>query len=293
MKNYIISFTLLLTLCACEKKSEPSKMEAVTDVMLVPPPMAEQKSVGDANSLSKSAADKPASPQKETIDTSKKIIKEGEIRFHTGNLNAAKQKIVTSLQSLGGYVAEETETNGGDNGQKEFDLKIRVPAKNFDRFLDVLSASGDSIDTKNIRRKDVTSDFIDIATRLKNKQVLESRYLDLLKRATKTSDLLEIEDKIAEIRTDIESTQGQLNYMTRQVAFSSLDITFYNKQGERTNNENGFSYRFKQAITQSWDIVQGLFFTIVTLWPVLVIAFIALWWLRRWARKRKREKDVE
>jgi uncharacterized coiled-coil protein SlyX len=156
-----------------------------------------------------------------------------------------------------------------------------------------LSASGDSIDTKNIRRKDVTSDFIDIATRLKNKQVLESRYLDLLRRATKTSDLLEIEDKIAEIRTDIESTQGQLNYMTRQVAFSSLDITFYNKQGERTNNESSFSYRFKQAITQSWDIVQGLFFTIVTLWPVWVIGLIALWWLRRWARKRKQEKDAE
>jgi uncharacterized coiled-coil protein SlyX len=292
MKNYIISFTLLLTLCACEKKSEDSKMH-MADMVLAPPPMAEQKSVGYANSLAKSAADKPAPPQKETIDTSKKIIKEGEIRFHTGNLNAAKHKIVNSLQSLGGYVAEETETNGGDNSQKEFDLKIRVPAKNFDRFLEALQASGDSIDTKNIRRKDVTSDFIDIATRLKNKQVLESRYLDLLRRATKTSDLLEIEDKIAEIRTDIESTQGQLNYMTRQVAFSSLDITFYNKQGERTNNENGFSYRFKQAITQSWDIVQGLFFTIVTLWPVLVIALIGLWWFRRWARKRKLERDAE
>jgi nitrate reductase NapE component len=81
--------------------------------------------------------------------------------------------------------------------------------------------------------------------------------------------------------------------MTRQVAFSSLDITFYNKQGERTTNENGFSYRFKQAITQSWDIVQGLFFTIITLWPVLVIALIGFWWFRRWARKRKLQKDAE
>lgn len=292
MKTYIISFTLLFALCACEKKSEPSKMQ-LTDAILALPPVAEEKNIGSANSSAKSTADKTVSPQKETIDTSKKIIKEGEIRFHTGNLNAAKQKIVNSLQSLGGYVAEETETNGGDNSQKEFDLKIRVPAKNFDRFLDALQASGDSIDTKNIRRKDVTSDFIDIATRLKNKQVLESRYLDLLRRATKTSDLLEIEDKIAEIRTDIESTQGQLNYMTRQVAFSSLDITFYNKQGERTNSESSFSYRFKQAITQSWDIVQGLFFTIITLWPVLVIALIGLWWFRRWARKRKQEKDAE
>ncbi|WDF77916.1 DUF4349 domain-containing protein [Mucilaginibacter sp. KACC 22773] len=292
MKTYIITFSLLLTLCACEKKSEPSKLRAL-DVTLAAPPMAEEKNIGSANSLAKSASDKSVTPQKETIDTSKKIIKEGEIRFHTGNLYAAKQKIVNSLQSLGGYVAEETETNGGDNSQKGFDLKVRVPSKNFDRFLDALQASGDSIDTKNIRRKDVTSDFIDIATRLKNKQLLESRYLDLLRRATKTSDLLEIEDKIAEIRTDIESTQGQLNYMTRQVAFSSLDITFYNKHGERTTNENGFSYRFKQAITQSWDIVQDLFFTVITLWPVLVIVLIGFWWFRRWARKRKLEKDAE
>jgi hypothetical protein len=36
MKNYIISFTLLLTLCACEKKSEPAKMQIVDAIMALP-----------------------------------------------------------------------------------------------------------------------------------------------------------------------------------------------------------------------------------------------------------------
>jgi hypothetical protein len=62
-------------------------------------------------------------------------------------------------------------------------------------------------------------------------------------------DLLDIEEKLTEIRSDIEATQGQLNYMSKQVAYSSLNITFYTKQPEQVATGNGFGYKFKNALT--------------------------------------------
>lgn len=289
MKIFVVSFVLLLALSACEHKSQTEKAK-IANVELMAPSPGYQNGTADKMMAKAAPPDDSKTAVNQVIDTAKKIVKEGEIRFEAKDLKAARDKIVASLKNLGGYVGEENETNNGDNNRREYDLKIRVPSKNFDRFLDALSSNADHIDAKNIRVKDVTTEFIDISTQLKNKQLLENRYLELLKRATKTSDLLEIEDKLESIRTDIETTQGQLNYLNSQVAFSSLDITFYNiPTAERADEQ--FTTKFKNAISEGWDILKTLFFDTIMLWPIIFIGFAGLWVYR--SRKKKRDKEKE
>jgi hypothetical protein len=100
------------------------------------------------------------------------------------------------------------------------------------------------------------------------------------------TDLLEIENKLTEIRSDIESTQGQLNYLDKQVAYSSLDITFYNKLTAQAADEQ-FNYRFKTALANGWGVLQELFFSIISLWPVVVIGGVAIWLFKIWRKTRK------
>ncbi|MDN5288629.1 MAG: hypothetical protein JWR38_4903 [Mucilaginibacter sp.] len=292
MKVYLISITLLITFSACSHRA-PEEMTMAADVTLAPPPAPasmKQAAYGGGKAEKSSGSNETSANQ--TADTSKKIIKEGDIRFEVGDLKTTKEKIVNSLKSFGGYVAEESETNNGDNNRKEYNLKIRVPSKNFDQFLETLSANADRIDTKNIRIKDVTTEYIDITTQLKNKKLLENRYQELLAKATKTADLLDIENKLTEIRSDIESTQGQLNYLNKQVAYSSLDITFYTKQSGQVNNGNEFGYKLKTSLADGWGILQNLFFTLITLWPVAIIIVIIYWLFKKW-RKRKGVKKGE
>ncbi len=125
-----------------------------------------------------------------------------------------------------------------------------------------------------------------------NKKILEKRYLELLNKSSKVSDLLEIENKLTEIRSDIESTQGQLNYLNKQVAYSSLDITFYTKQTAQVDSGNGAGYKFKTAIAGGWQILQNLFFGLITLWPVILILGIFYWLIKRWRKRRKARKAV-
>lgn len=292
MKKIFIIPVLLLVVAACKGPDESGvERMTMTDVQLTPPvankmvspealdavrfpPPAVIDDYGDQASKTGAAS---------TID--KKIIKEGEIRFKTADIAVTRKALYTSLKKLGGYVAEESETN--ESGRKEITLNVRVPAKNFDQLLTSVSANAEAIDSKNIRIKDVTTEYIDVTTRLANKKKLEERYLDLLKKGSKISDLLEIENKLTEIRSDIESTQGQLNYMMKQVAYSTLDITFYTQQTARDNGQT-FGYKIKNAFASGWHTLVGLVFGFIAWWPIWLILGGLIYLLKKWRRNRKK-----
>ncbi len=258
-------------------------------MLMAPPPPAgydgESRDVVDPGVKSMQGEPSPAVNPLQNV--SKKIIKEGEITFETSDLKKARIALTDSLKKLGGYVDEENEENNADTERKEYTLKIRIPAQNFEKFLSAVSSSADRVESKSIRIKDVTTQFIDVTTRLANKKLLEDRYKGLLAKASKMSDVLEVENKLNEIRTDIETTQGQLNYLNKQIAYSSLQVTFFTRSIDAKNDGNGFGYKLKMAVSNSWDLLQNIFFGIITAWPVILISVIVIFVLRKWLRRRK------
>jgi hypothetical protein len=230
------------------------------------------------------------SSQAQNTDIEKKIIKEGDISFETGNVTETRKQLLASLKKLGGYVTEDNEYLNGDDNRKQYILNIRIPAKNFDQFLGTVSGTATRIDNKNIRITDITTQYIDVKTRLANKKALEQRYLSLLQKAGKMSDVLEIEAKLSEIRSDIESTQGQLNYMDKQVSYSSLSITFYTKQAEQVDAGNTFGYKFKHALQNGLLLIQSLFFVFISWWPVWVLMVVIVVVIRNRRKKKSADK---
>jgi hypothetical protein len=291
MKPYfILSVSFLLVLTSCERKTE--QKVKLTDVMLAPAPPAEKSDIV-AFKAPVVVSDDRGSSNKTITDTAKKIIKEGDIRFETGNPKVARQNIVSSLKKLGGYLAEENEINSGETNQKEYSLKIRIPSKNFDAFLNNLTSTTDHIDSKNIHIRDVTTQFIDVQAQIGNNKQLEQRYLQLAAKATKMTDLLAIEDKLAAIRTEIDSAQGQLNYLSSQVSYSSLDISFYTRKSGEVNTGDNFGYKFKKSLIDGWEVMQDLFFAIISLWPLILAALIIYPLIIRWKKRRRTNASAE
>ena len=300
MKAYLFSITLLITLSACGHKDDQHFKIAQA---ALPPPVvkADNEVVEKAPAaLDIAEADKATgnngyrysnSTTDQVRDTTKKIIKSGTIEFEASNINAARKRILQSLKKYGGYVDEDNQTTNSDINRKEYNLKISIPAKYFDFLVDSVSASADKIDTKNISISDVTTRYIDMKTRLDNKKILENRYLELLKKGTKISDLLEIENKLTEIRSDIESAQGQLNYLNKQVAYSSLDITFYTKATTQ-NVDDRFTNKFETSINAGWVFIKNVFFGIISIWPLLIIIGI-VYFIFKNSGKRRRVKKAE
>jgi polyhydroxyalkanoate synthesis regulator phasin len=286
MKKILLAAILIVTVSSCERKQSFDKVK-VADVEMAPPA---EKNLAAADYAS-ADANVSAPVHKNANDVSKKIIKEGDISFETGNIYASRDIIHKSLTKLGGYVAEENEANNSDNGRKEYTLKARIPANNFDAFVNSVSSAAARIDTKNIRTKDVTTEYIDITTQLANKKKLENSYLELLKRGDKIADLLQIENKLTELQTDIETTQGQLNYLLKQVDYSSLDITFYSRQLIKDDGQN-FSFKLKSALSDGWDILSTLFFGVIGLWPIWIILAAFYFIFKAWRKRHPMVKKV-
>lgn len=273
----IVLTTLLLafimTGCGHKAKFEEDKIVANSSA---PVSLEKEKVVSDAPQRS---LDQPA-----VADTSKKIIKTGDISFETRNLYDTRKKIITSSKSLDGYVAEESETN--DTYRRGLTLKLRVPSKNFDLLLDSVSGNAEKIDSKNVHVADVTTQFIDIKTSLDNQKLLEKRYQELLKRSDKMSDMLQIENKLTEIRTSIDSTQGNLNYLSRQVAYSTLEVSFYSQQTPQYTGTT-LGDRLRSSLKSGWELMQGLFFGLVDIWPLILLTPVAYVVVKRWRMRRK------
>jgi len=290
MKNIAALCIIIFCLTACSHDSkhkgpgDSAAYDRVAPLVKADEDSRAEKSVSDNLAV---AEVKMAPPQvgQTTTDTSKKITKEGEIHFETADVALTRKHIIQNVQKLGGYVSEDNQTKDEGSNRKQYNLKVRVPAKNFDKLLDTVASSADQIDSKNINIKDVTTEYIDTKTRLDNKKKLEDRYLQLLSKANKMSDMLQIEEKLEEIRSDIESTQGQLNYMVKQVAYSSLDINFYTLSVV-PKNETSIGFRFKEALSDGWDCLQSLFFGTIAVWPVVIILLLALLWFKKRMKNR-------
>jgi hypothetical protein len=300
MKNLLLTATLLLIFSSCGNKN--SNPDTIADKGVATTKYIEKSGdpsadikidepVGNSD-VKAYEVESPTNNQSRAIvaDTAKKIVKEGDISFETNNIAATRKKILNSLHKLGGYVSEDNQTTDNGSYFKNYTLKIRIPAKNFDLLLDTVTSSAYKIDSKNISITDVTARFIDITTRLNNKKLLESRYQELLRKAVKVSDLLEIEAKLTEIRSDIESTQGQLNYLNKQVAYSSLTIIFYTKEIARADKPVSFGYKFTNALGRGWSFLQGLFYKTVSLWPFWVMVIVLYTLFKLWRRKKRMTK---
>ena len=275
MKTVLTSLLIAFILTGCGHKAKYEE-DKVATLSSAPASLAKQKDI--------SIAQQENLNQPAIADTSKKLIKTGDISFETKNIYGTRKKIINTLKNLDGYVAEESETN--DTYRRGLTLKLRVPSKNFDLLLDSVSGNAEKIDSKNVHVADVTTQFIDIKTSLDNQKLLEKRYQELLKRSDKMSDMIQIENKLTEIRTSIDSTQGTLNYLSRQVAYSTLEVNFYSQQTPQYTGTT-LGDKLSSSLKSGWELMQGLFFGVIDMWPLIIFAVIFYVVVKRWRGRRR------
>ena len=116
--------------------------------------------------------------------------------------------------------------------------------------------------------KDVTEKFLDIQARLKTKKELENRYLELLNKASSVTEIMEVEKQIGQLRQEIESKEGRLNYLKSKISLSTLTLTFY----KSVPNEVEFGNKFKTGFKNGWDNLIWFFVFITNIWPFVLMA---------------------
>ena len=82
-------------------------------------------------------------------------------------------------------------------------------------FLTAATQGITKFDNKSIDTQDVTEKHTDLSVQIKNMKALEQRFIKLLSRANRVSEVLEIEREIARLRTQIERFERQLKHLDK------------------------------------------------------------------------------
>lgn len=205
-----------------------------------------------------------------------KIIKSGTARYKVENVKNATNKIKFLAYEFGAYISDLRYEN--NQYKKENRFTIKVPAKDFDVFLDSVGVVAEFIDYENITTKDVTEEYLDLQTRLKTKQEVRARYEDILRKNAKTvEEILNTEDKLGVIQEEIESAQGRLNYLSSKVSYSSLQIDLYETvdyKEEPIAYKKTFWDKTKEGFVSGWSFLETLIIGMFYIWPFLIIGFV-------------------
>ncbi len=216
----------------------------------------------------------------QSVSVERKIIKEGSIRFETTSVIETQKEIRKIVAELGGYIGNENSNNY--EGIIEYSLTARVPEDKFNTLIDKVSSLAEKVESKNINSSDVTEEFIDVEARIKTKKELEARYKEILKKANRVDEILNIEREMGNLRAEIESLEGRMNYLKNRISLSTLNITFY----EKVSAPFGFFSKVKQALHNGWQALLWFIIILISLWPFILLILIALFIILKFRKKK-------
>ena len=217
--------------------------------------------------------------------TNRLLIYTADVRVRVEQLAPAAAQLDSLVRRSGGWISHATENRqDGDWSQR---TEIRVPPARFGVLLGAIGQLG-TVETKTLGTEDVTAQHADVTARLAAKRAVEQEYLRLLKQAHKVSELLEVQQKLGEVREEIEATESRLKTLNDQVAYSTLDVTLYQRIALPTPDAPvvSFGSRLASAFYGGWEIFIGLLLGVVNLWPVWLLV-AAGWPVVRWWKQRR------
>jgi hypothetical protein len=202
------------------------------------------------------------------------------------------EKIHALATSVGGYVVTAN-TGSGNEGEHAANISFRVPVAQLEKARASLRRLAIRVERERSEATDVTKEFVDRASTLRNYRAEETQYLSVMKRAAEVKDVLEVSGKLSDVRGRIEKLQGELQYLSQQVQLATVTAYIDTElQAQVFGTRWRPWYRIKVA---AHDAIESLaeYFSLmaafllrlpaILLWVVTVFGGVgAAWRLVRW-----------
>lgn len=159
-----------------------------------------------------------------SADPDQKVIRTAELALVVTNVGEAAAKLRSLIQHSHGEIDQSREWSPYE-GSREGELHVRVPAVDLDDVLQQLKGVAARVTSEQVSASDVTRQYADNAAHMRSLKAEEQQYLVILKRANSVKDILEVTEKLNEVRGQIEQLQTDINVMSHDVAMSAIAIT--------------------------------------------------------------------
>ena len=162
------------------------------------------------------------------LPDTRKIIRNAWATIEVPKWDDALTAIAAAARATGGFIDTKDAARGAD-GKIAGTVVVKIPAGRLDGFLSAIAPIGEIKDQK-VAAEDVTKNYTDTESRLRNSQKMETRLLDLLDKSSgKVTDLLQVEKELGRVRSDIEQMQGQIKLYDSLIAYATVTLALAEK----------------------------------------------------------------
>ncbi|HAN10550.1 MAG TPA: hypothetical protein DCP90_08080 [Clostridiales bacterium] len=157
-----------------------------------------------------------------------KIIKTANVTLEILDFDGVIATIRNLTTDSGGYVESSSsyiyESHPDKNEYlKRGNIKLRVPKEKYEDIKTQVGNIGKVISTSE-GTENVTEVYIEAESRIKTLEIEQERLLEIMKKATKVEELIQLEERLSELRTQLESYKSQVKNWDKLVAFSTIYI---------------------------------------------------------------------
>ena len=163
------------------------------------------------------------------------VIRNADLAVVVKDPKASMAEITKLAEKMGGFVVASNlyQSYYGPNNTEvpEATITIRVPVEKLDEALSSIKADVVDINYENVTGQDVTSEYVDLQSRLTAKQAAEKKLLQILDAAEKSEDVLAIYMQIQTVQTEIEILKGQIKYYEESASLSAISVRLIAEAG--------------------------------------------------------------
>lgn len=217
--------------------------ETVTETMAGAPALGAMPDVSKELEMSDRGNSQEESISEETdIKESRKLIKTVDMSLETKQFDAFLSMIETRVEELGGYI-ERSDVFGssyrGESSKRNASVTARVPIDQVDAFVGGVSKECNVL-SKSEYVEDVTLRYTDLESRKKVLAVEQDRLMELLAKAESMDAIVALEQRLSEIRYELESYESQLRVFDNQIAYSTVSMDILEAEVFTPVTEDGF-----------------------------------------------------
>ena len=218
-----------------------------------------------------------------TEGLAEKIIYSVFASIETLDFDETIENVHTMLLVYGAFI-EHSSVSGinyasrfhGWNDFRSASFTIRVPVQNLNAMTGQLRILGNVVHESS-SADNITSQFFDTQSRLNSLLIQEERLLNMLSQADDVPDLIAIEERLADVRYQIEWFTTMLNNWQRQVDYSTMTLSIWEVEQYTEQPQFNPSYweqirdGFMSSLRGIGRFFMNLFMWLIVSAPVLIV----------------------
>jgi len=207
------------------------------------------------------------------------VIKNADVAIVTVDPAQSMADIGKMAENMGGYVVESNlyqQTLSSGSQVPYASITVRVPAEKLDQALSQIKDGAIEVENQNISGQDVTSQYTDLQSQLRNLEAAETQLQGIMEEATKTEDVLNVFNQLVNVREQIEVIKGQMQYYEQAAALSKISVSITADEAVQPIQVGGWqpSGVAKDAIEALIEALQ--FIASAAIWVVICVLPIGL-----------------